>query len=370
MLKKKLLIICPFPEGVAAGQRLKYEQYLDDWRNEGFDITISSFMDHEMWNVAYKKGHFFQKLFGTLRGYVRRFRDALRIHKFDLVYVFMWVTPFGTSIPERFVRYFSNSLIFDVEDSVLVEQINNKSSNPNPLTQFFKNRNKAKFLIQESDFIISSSPFLNDQCIKMNRYNKSKYISSSINTDRFIPAKKNLNNDLVTIGWTGTFSSKPYLDRLSLIFQQLALKVDFKLRIIGNFDYELPGVDLEVIQWSLANEVRDMQKIDIGVYPLNMDEWVMGKSGLKAIQYLAFGIPVVATDIGTTPLIITNNINGYLTKTDKDWLDSLEKLVLNPELRHNMGAKARKKALECYSTKVISSEYRMVLQAVMGDSND
>ena len=370
MLKKKLLIICPFPEGVAAGQRLKYEQYLDDWRDAGFDITISSFMDHEMWNIAYKKGHFFQKVLGTFRGYIRRFKDALRIHKFDIVYIFMWVTPFGTTIPERFVRHHSNSLIFDVEDSVLVGQEINKSSNPNPITQFFKNSNKAKFLIQKSDSIISSSPFLNEQCIKMNRYKKSTYISSSINTDRFIPANKNLDNDLVTIGWTGTFSSKLYLDRLASIFQQLAVKIDFKLRIIGNFDYELPGVNLEVIQWSLENEVRDMQKIDIGVYPLHMDEWVMGKSGLKAIQYLAFGIPVVATDIGTTPLIIRNNINGYLAKTDEDWLDSLEKLVLNPDLRQKMGQEARKDALERYSTKVISSEYRMILQELLGDLND
>ena len=178
MQKKKLLIICPFPEGVAAGQRLKYEQYLDDWRDQGFDITISSFMDREMWNIVYKKGHFFKKVLGTFRGYIRRLRDFSRLRKFDLVYVFMWVTPFGTSIPERLVRYFSNSLIFDVEDSVLVGQDINKSSAPNPLTQFFKNGNKAKFLIRESDFIISSSPFLNDQCIKMNRYKKSKYISS------------------------------------------------------------------------------------------------------------------------------------------------------------------------------------------------
>ena len=370
MLKKKILIICPFPEGVAAGQRLKYEQYLDDWREEGLEITISSFMDPAMWEVVYKKKHIFAKISGTLRGYTRRVRDIFQIHKFDLVYVHMWVTPFGTSIPERLVRYLSQSLIFDVEDSVLAEQQVNKSSNPNPFSQFFKNPNKAKFLIQESNFVIASSPFLAKQCKEMNRYKKSKYISSSVNTERFIPVIKALDLKVVTIGWTGTFSSKAYLDQLSSIFQQLALKVDFTLRVIGNFDYDLPGVNLEVIQWSLENEVRDMQGIDIGVYPLPMDEWVMGKSGLKAIQYMAFGIPVVASDIGTTPLIIANNVNGFLVKTDNDWLASLEKLVLNPKLRQDLGQTARTNALERYSTKVISPQYKIVLQEVLGDNND
>ena len=32
MIKKKILIICPYPEGQAAGQRLKYEQYFDYWK--------------------------------------------------------------------------------------------------------------------------------------------------------------------------------------------------------------------------------------------------------------------------------------------------------------------------------------------------
>ena len=43
-MKKKILVICPFPVGVAAGQRLKYEQYFDEWQDEGYDVTVSSFM--------------------------------------------------------------------------------------------------------------------------------------------------------------------------------------------------------------------------------------------------------------------------------------------------------------------------------------
>ena len=52
--KKGIFVICPFPQDVAAGQRLKYEQYFDHWRENGYDITVSSFMDMPMWRIVYK----------------------------------------------------------------------------------------------------------------------------------------------------------------------------------------------------------------------------------------------------------------------------------------------------------------------------
>ena len=63
------------------------------------------------------------------------------------------------------------------------------------------------------------------------------------------------------------------------------------------------------IIWKSKTEVDDLKVIDIGLYPLPKEEWVKGKSGLKAIQYMAFGIPTVASNVGNTPNIISNNIN-------------------------------------------------------------
>jgi len=152
-----------------------------------------------------------------------------------------------------------------------------------------------------------------------------------------------------------------YLDLLRNVFLELNKRIDFKLRVIGNFQYELPGIDLEVIQWTKEREVEDLQGIDIGVYPLVQDEWVLGKSGLKAIQYMAFGLPTVATNVGTTPRIIKHMANGWLVKTDEEWIDALETLIKNPELRRNMGEAARLTVLESYSTRVIKSTYLSIL---------
>ena len=173
----------------------------------------------------------------------------------------------------------------------------------------------------------------------------------------------------VVIGWTGTFSSKIYLEMLRDVFLQLARRVPFKLKVIGNFDFGLPGVDLEVVRWSEASEVADMQTLDIGVYPLPKVSWVLGKSGLKAIQYMALGLPCVATDVGTTPLLIAHRINGMLVNTEEEWVAALEELVRNPDLRQRLGSSARSDAVAKYSIRAIAAQYRNVINDTQVNKN-
>jgi glycosyltransferase involved in cell wall biosynthesis len=362
--RKRMLVICPFPEGVAAGQRLKYEQYLDDWRAAGFDIDVSPYMDMAMWKIVYTKGHYPAKALGVLRGQLRRMRDLFRIRRYDLLYVHMPVTPLGTAFFERMTRKLAKRLVFDVEDNVILDTSGEQAS-VNPIARFLKSRNKALHLIRTADHVVTSSPFLNESCLAINRRRACTYISSSVDTDRFLPAGRYSNDGRVTIGWTGTFSSRPYLDLLRPVFQRLAKEVPFRLRVIGNFDYALPGVDLEVVQWTREREVEDLQAFDIGVYPLPIDDWVLGKSGLKAIQYMAFGLPTVATEVGTTPMLIRDGENGLLVKSEDEWVDALKRLVLDPELRRRLGEAAREDAVAKYSVKAIAADYRRVLASAM-----
>ncbi|MBN8501065.1 MAG: glycosyltransferase family 4 protein [Sphingomonadales bacterium] len=358
---KRMLILCPYPEGVAAGQRLKYEQYFADWRAHGWEIEVSNFMDRAMWDVVWDKGHVLAKTLGVLRGTLRRIRDLFRVGRYDLVYVFMWVTPFGTTVFERLVRSQAKALVFDVEDNVLSDQNSGAADHIGPLVRLLKGSGKARFLIRTADHVVTSSPFLNNFCLAVNKARACTYISSSVDTDRFQPATSYSNDQPVVIGWTGTFSSKVYLDLLSGVFQRLARRLPFKLRVIGNFDYELPGVDLEVVRWSAEHEVAQLQALDIGVYPLPIDDWVLGKSGLKAIQYMAFALPCVATEVGTTPMLIRDGENGMLVKTEAEWEAALEALIRDPALRRKLGEAARKDAVANYSTAAIAGQYRAVI---------
>ena len=363
--RKKILIICPFPKGVAAGQRLKYEQYLNVWKKKGWEVDISSFMDIPTWEVAYLSGNYGKKIFGVVKGHCRRFFDLFRIRNYDLVYVFMYVTPFFSTIMERLVKKLARNLIYDIEDNILTEQKFSNINNPNPFSRILKSPNKANFLIRNADHVITSSPFLNQFCLERNINKACTYITSSINTKLFYPTNKYLNNRILTIGWTGTFSSKGFLDQLEVVFKKLSKRVDFRLRIIGNFDYDLQGINLEVIKWTKKREVEDMQGIDIGVYPLPNDNWVLGKSGLKAIQYMAFGIPCVASNVGTTPLIIKDRVNGLLVKSEEEWVEALEELIQNPHLRKRLGSQARKDAIEKYSLDAVSKKYNEILTSIL-----
>jgi glycosyltransferase involved in cell wall biosynthesis len=272
----------------------------------------------------------------------------------------MYVNPIGNSLLEWLYRVWSNKVIFDLEDNRLL----GASKETKGIAQILRGTGKTKFLVKTADHVITSSPALNDICLQINEKRQSTYISSSIDTNRFIPNNKYANENKVTIGWTGTFSTRPYLDLLRPVFIELKKQRDFKLIVIGNFEYDFPEMDIEVIQWTAEKEVEDLQKIDIGVYPLPLDDWVMGKSGLKAIQYMSFGLPCVATDISTVQQFIVDGLNGFLVRTDDEWVDKLVELIDSPALRKKAGENARQTVLEKFSKHVVKKQYLSVLESV------
>ena len=357
-MNKKILILCPFPKGEAAGQRLKYEQYFSSWKKEGYEIDISSFSDKKLWKILYKVGYLGKKILGGIKGYLRRLKDLFVISKYDIVYVFMWVTPFGSTFFERIVRSFSRVLIYDFDDSIHIEQSEGSSF----FLKLFKTLKKSNYLIEHSNHVIISSPHHAEYCSNLNTQNKCTYIPCSLNTGRFKVKEKTDSKEKIVIGWTGTFSSRVYLDTLREVFIELSKKYDYILKIIGNFDYQLDGVNLEVIDWKKRTEIEDLHTFDIGVYPLIKDKWSLGKGALKAMQYMSIGIPTVATNYGTNLQVIDNNENGILVDTSKEWIEKLEYLILNPRERERIGTNARKKIVNNYSVQSLEHLYLEVLR--------
>lgn len=362
---KSILVLCPFPEGCAAGQRLKYEQYLEDWRSHGYDVEVRPFMDQAMWQVVHQPGRLLSKILGTLRGLHRRRKQMKDVANFDLVYVFLWASPIGSERIERKLRQASKRLIYDIEDNILDPSAGDGQLRPNPLIRWLRGNGKARYLVKQADHVIASSPDLATRCKSLNKRHAATYISSSVNTDLFLPVNDYANDDTVVIGWTGTISSLPYLDLLRRVFQRLSDLRDFRLRVIGNCEYDLPGVNLEVLRWSARDEVAQMQGIDIGVYPLPKDSWVGGKSGLKAIQYAAFGIPCVASRVGHTPNVVADGKTGLLVDDEAGWISALTNLIDDPDLRRRLGTSAREWAVANYSVKAVADDYRKVIDDVM-----
>jgi len=365
--KKKILILCPYPYDQAAGQRLKYEQYIERWEKNDFTVILSPYMNNSLWKVAYLRGHYLKKILGVLNGHWQRFRDLFRIKEFDIIYIFHWTTPFGTHLYDFLVRKLSKRLIFDVEDFVTLSK-EEEGMEGNKILSLLRSKKKTNFLIQNADHVISSSIDLNNFCLNLNKNRKATFISSSVDTDRFLPNNLYTNDKVITLGWTGTFSHLANLEFLKSILLELNNRCIFKLKLITNFNFEIKGVNCDTVFWSKEKEVEDLQDIDIGLYPLEDNAWSLGKSGLKAIQYMAFGIPTVASDIGSSSHIISHLQNGWLVKTEEEWLEALETLIKDPSLRRSLGIEARKTVQKNYSLNAIEHKYLKILNKQINDN--
>jgi glycosyltransferase involved in cell wall biosynthesis len=359
MNKKKILFLSPYPYGKAASQRLKFEQYFSYLEENGFDLHTRSFVSPAFWEILYQPGHFLKKILYTTLGYLHRIRDLFVLHRYDIVYVHLWVTPLGPPVFEWLVAKLSKKLVYDIDDMIYY----NQGSPINQLTYLIKGKNKPLALMRYADHVITCTPDLNE--FARQYCTNCTDISSTLDTNRMQPAYRYTNEQPVTIGWTGTHSTVPYLYLLTPVFQQLAKERNYRLFVIGNFEFHMEGVNYEYVNWSAESEVSQLQQIDIGVYPLPSDAWVMGKSGLKALQYMTFAIPVVAQNVGTAiNRIVIDGENGFLVSTPKEWLERLRFLVDHPEERKRVGLAARQTVVEKFSLEANKKTYLRILQSL------
>jgi glycosyltransferase involved in cell wall biosynthesis len=114
----------------------------------------------------------------------------------------------------------------------------------------------------------------------------------------------------------------------------------------------------------LEDENEDLISFDIGLMPLNDDLWSRGKCGLKIIQYLSVGVPVVCTPVGINSDIVQDGENGFWATTHQEWVDRLSILIQNPEIRYQMGLKGIETVEREYSLAVTSEKFFHVLQSL------
>jgi L-malate glycosyltransferase len=359
-MTKKICIICPHPEGVAPGQRLKYEQYFDHWRANGWQVDVFPFQSNRFWDITPKKGRLIEKIVWTLIGYFHRFLFLFRLRNYDVAYVFLWVTPFGAPLFEWLYSKLARKIIFDIDDLVFLGH----ASAANSWVSKLKGKNKPIYMMKKADHVITCTPYLDSFVRKYNSHTTD--ISSTIKTDKYSIVNEYKNDHKLILGWSGSHSTSKYLYLIQEVLLKLNQTHPFKLLVMGRNNFNIDGLEIECIKWSEEIEIFTIQRFDIGLYPLPDELWVHGKSGLKALQYMACGVPTVAMKVGEAiERVITNEVDGYIVYSDTDWLEALKQLMENPNLRKSMGQNARKKVVDNYSIAANQNTYLKILNTVV-----
>jgi glycosyltransferase involved in cell wall biosynthesis len=255
------------------------------------------------------------------------------------------------------IRKKSNKIIFDLDDAIMYRS----SSSPHPHS--FSRWQKFKWMVKGSDVVTVGNQFLRGEVLKVDQQKKIFLIPTPIDTSLYPKKKKISSHPGVILGWIGTKGNLKYLQKLESVFEGLSKRFSHvELKIVSNDVFESHHLPVINKPWRLEDENEDLITFDIGLMPLSNDLWSKGKCGLKIIQYLSVGVPVVCTPVGINRDIIQHGTNGFWADTHEEWVDHLTLLIEDPDLRQRMGLNGIETVEREYSLSVNSEKFLRVLQ--------
>lgn len=355
--KKKILFIVQAPHGISPSQRFRLELYEKILKENQIDFDIQSFMDQSTRKIIYQQGYLFQKIFGVIKGFAKRFAWLVKIPRYDFIAVYREASPIGPPIFEWiYAKLFRKKMIFDFDDAIWVPQV----SDNNKLKRFVKCSWKIKYICKWSYKVSAGNMFLYDYAM---RYNKNVVVNPTcVDTDYQHNILQSHNTGKISIGWTGSFSTLIYLNQVVQVLKELELKYSFNFIAIADKNPCLPLKEYKFLKWCKETEIKDLLEIHIGIMPLPDSEFERGKCGFKIIQFLALGIPAIASPIGVNKNIIEQGVTGFLCANKKEWYIALEKLLIDKKLREIMGVAGRDKVEKKYSVKSNAENFISLFQ--------
>lgn len=169
---------------------------------------------------------------------------------------------------------------------------------------------------------------------------------------------------LPTVGWIGQRATAAFLQPLAPVFRQLAGDGLARFSAVG-IDTVALGLPMDAVLWSEHTEVTSIRRFDVGIMPLLDGPFERGKCGYKLIQYMACGLPVVASPVGVNRKIVEHGVNGFLAETPEQWTTALRTLLADPALRQQMGREGRQKVEKAYCLDVTAPRLVALLRAAV-----
>jgi glycosyltransferase involved in cell wall biosynthesis len=352
----KLLFFPKYPP-MGASSRLRTYQFLPLWKQAGYEIRVSSFFNDAYLSQVYT--HQRPEFWNVLKCYLRRFSSLFSVFRYDCIWIEKELFPFIPAWVEQLLAALGVKLILDYDDAVFHNY--DKSKNfwvrtflPKKIDRVMKAANVvfagSRYLAQRAKRAGALQVIILPTVIDPKKYTLSRYpitTSAVHSSDNSVQDGRQASESLPSIGWIGSPSTLKYLRLVTGALSSLYHKRPFRFVLIngGSVQYrqylDLPEEAITHYVWSEQDEVSQIHQIDIGIMPLPDDPWERGKCAYKLIQYMACGLPVVASPVGMNTEVVSPGDNGYLASNEQEWVEYLGRLLADEEARESMGRKGR-----------------------------
>jgi glycosyltransferase involved in cell wall biosynthesis len=350
---RSILFAVPFPTGEAPSQRFRFEQYFRLLDERGVRYHCAPFWNEKTWRILYEPGHHLKKALGLFAGFVRRLGLLSKLAGYDVVYIHREMAPVGPPVFEWLIaRVFNKPVVYDFDDAVWIRNV----SRANRFADRFKNYGKVAKICAWAARVSAGNRFLADYARRFN--GDVVVVPTVVDTETYHDRTREISDGVPVVGWTGTHSTADYLRPTASVFDDLSRETTFELAVIADrIPPDLTLCNLRFRRWSKRTEIEDLLRFDIGIMPMPDTDWARGKCGFKVIQYMALGIPPVASPVGVNADIVEDGVDGFLCADETQWKRALETLLRDPELRRRTGAAAREKVVREYSVAANSDRF-------------
>lgn len=328
---------------LGASSRVRWLQFLPELRRRGLAIQTRSLLGDDYLRRKYAR----RGTRGAIaRAYARRLADLLAPGPTaDVLWVEKELWPWAPAWVERLIAS-RRPLMLDFDDAIF----HNYDLHPRPLVRSLYG-DKIDRLMQAASIVVAGNDYLAARARQAGA-RRVELLPTVVDLDRYpLVEAGNRPSGPLRIGWIGSPSTIDYVRRLAAPLAALAARRPIVLRLIGAA-LELPGVPVEQVPWSEDTEASSIAGLDVGIMPLPDSPWERGKCGYKLIQYMACGVPVVASPVGANQHIVRPGDNGYLAGTDADWVQALSRLAEDPAQRRALGLQGRSLVESHYSLQV------------------
>ena len=340
-----------------ASSRYRSFQYLPYLEEAAFDCTVSPLFDESYLEHKYRAGR--ARLGDVVSAFLRRLRALLGAGKDDLVMIEYEVFPYLPALAERWLNWRGIPYVVDYDDALFHQYDHNARAWIRGLLG-----NKIARVMKGARLVTAGNNYLADYARRAGA-EQVEIIPTVIDLERYPKSENRPENEVFTIGWIGSPSTAKYVEQIAPALAAVCVDGKARVRLIGSGEVDLPGVPYEVLPWLEADEVSQLQQLDVGIMPLPDSPWEQGKCGFKLIQYMACGLPVVASPVGVNAEIVEEGKSGYLATTHVEWVAALNRLLDTREHSVAMGATGREKIESCYSLQVTAPRLVQILRDLL-----